>query len=366
MFDFLKKKKKDDESLDDKYKELDDNSDEVDPKDIPDEVPEDFEEEYSKQANSEAIEEVSQDELPVPEENGESDEAEGSEQIPGTTPAPDPSSFSNPRMVKLIEEFNDKKEDPKFLANLWFTIAHSRFIVPIHFSEKPEIGPDGKAKFKEGTQIAFPNLTDPNSPDRHVLPVFTDYDALDRWKALRENEGRPEVTAVSFQDIVVIVGKKLQGFTINPFGPSTLTLGNDAIEMIKNLPGYRAEMERVRQFHEYRMAHKDENVKISILEPKENEEEKDIERELITVAGGSEYISKIGLVVTRPEVPGGGLAYLCVVECPEDKAQEAFKTIGEKIKPHLQLIKRMDFMLLSKCNFADKYFASHPFVYPPF
>lgn len=339
---FKKKKEEEKKALEEKYKELD-STDEIDPADIPDSPAPDPEEELREQESAPAEENVSADEIK------------------------EPAKFANPKLLELIKDFNDKKDDKKYQAELWFTIAHSRFLLPIHFTEKPEIGEDGVARFAPATQVAFPNLTDPSNPEKHILPVFTDYETLSRWKSLMENDGgKPEVTAVTFQDIVVIVGNKLQGFAVNPFGPNTLTLGTDAIEMIKNLPGYRAEMERAKQIADYRKEHKDGNMQVAILVPKETAEEKEIERILITAAGGSDDIDKIGLVVTKPQIEHAPLSYLCIVDCNPDKAQDIFKQIGEQVKPHLNTIKRMDFVLESKCGFAEKYFSNHPYIYPPF
>lgn len=370
MFNFLKKKKDEEPRDEEKEKireELENAEDEgsgademeADDADVSsDDTELTPEEELEEQQNAEEEASISSNEIP---------EGEGADTEVTGTVTPDENKkneFGNPRLKELISEFNDKKEDPKYLAELWFHVAHARYLVPIRFTEPPEILPNGVAKVSKENQIQFANLTDPTDPEKHVLPVFTDYETLGLWKGLAADGKKPEITIINFVDIVRIIGNTLSGFAINPFGPGTLTLGREAIEMIQNLPGYKAEVERARLMAEARREGRE--VQVSILEPKETDEEKAIERELITIAAASEDIQKIGLVVTRPQIENAPLSYLCIVDCPEDKAGQIFPAIGKAVKPHLQMIKRMDFMPISKCTFADSYFKNHSFVYPPF
>lgn len=91
------------------------------------------------------------------------------------------------------------------------------------------------------SDVGFPTLSSRQNPQLKILPVFTDWEALSRWKDMMKERDAVTITA-DFPMTVELMRKGFSGFVINPFGPQAFYLSDMFAESVMRMPGYREEM----------------------------------------------------------------------------------------------------------------------------
>lgn len=257
----------------------------------------------------------------------------------------------NPQLLGLLYEYTKMREsnNTDYLNLLIFSVCRSRYIVPVHLDNEPVKGDDGKAVFTKGTKISFPTLRHPQNEKLPVLPLFTDWEALGRWKNVFDQKHPPKTMILNFPDAVKISTKGSQGIAVNPFGPMSLMLPPDMIKMITNTAGYKRDFGEGAKVNRLEEIKAEKGSQIMVGAPKETDEVRLIKEAIATFAKNNEDIKQAYLLIKLDK--GKTRTYFCVVDCPEEKARQIFGDIFNAVGAYLNEIKSIDFTTFEKSKF---------------
>ena len=264
--------------------------------------------------------------------------------VPGKSGADLKSPVDNSRLVSLLSEFPDKRNDREYLGELLPLIENSRFLVPAHVPEDGPVGQNGKKRL----QIIM--LTRKENPDRRSLPLFTGPDTLALWKQLMEDQKKPGVAVMPFAEAAKFALKDGFDIAINPMGPVPLTVPSAMVKKIAEHasdPKVRNEVIR-------------DGSKIMIGPPRENDETSAVRQALLDYCAGAPSISRAGLLYI---MRGGKVTYFVVVDAPKEDAKTVFSGIMSACRPHFSEIREMNFSLLSQARFANDYYKKKKWDY---
>lgn len=146
----------------------------------------------------------------------------------------------NPRVRAMLGIVADYSGDRQYMSSLIYDIVHGNYLVPAKTDEENARSGDITEAVSGSHSVMFPAVSSSNSPDQSVLPVFTDWDALSRYKNVMEDE-KSVILVMDFQQASEMLSKGYEGFVINPFGPAAYFLSREYINSIKSLEGYQRE-----------------------------------------------------------------------------------------------------------------------------
>jgi hypothetical protein len=117
-------------------------------------------------------------------------------------------------------------------------ILRSRFLVPVFLYETEMADPS--VILPEDAAYEYPTVSASALPQSMVLPVYTDWDALGRWRNLYDPDRLEGTQILSFDEITDKVAQEYTGFVIDPFGPKPLYLSREMLAGI-NVPAESSE-----------------------------------------------------------------------------------------------------------------------------
>ena len=254
----------------------------------------------------------------------------------------------NPQLLGLSMDYMKLYKEQAYLNLLIYVICHAHYVVPVSMDTTTNAAQP---------LLRFPSLQNPANPGQNVFPVFTDEEALDRWKNIFDEKHPKKTTTLKFPDIVSISNGT--GIVINPFGPSTIMLPPENIEKIVSMEGYKQEF-GANAAAGVKKADIPEG-KIVVGVPKEDNEIKMI-REAIAVCAKNEpeikrvdFLLKVDVQQER--------SYLCVVDCPEEQAPKLFASIQKAAAPFFKEVQRMEFLLNGKSKLANDVVSEKSCIY---
>lgn len=150
-------------------------------------------------------------------------------------------AVENPYLLGLSMDYPRYYQNKEYFNLLIYEICHAHFAVPIYLDKEPEKQADDIAVFREDTHMQFISIRHPEDETKQVFPVFTDWQALGRWKNVFDKTHPPKTLISSFPDAVTISGKFQGGIVINPYGPVPVYLPAELIKQITDMEGYRKE-----------------------------------------------------------------------------------------------------------------------------
>ena len=139
---------------------------------------------------------------------------------------------TNPKLKQIMNKLmNTKRDDAnynKIKNEMYNEIMYNAKLLAIFRLSKDDIN----GTISPGTKIAFSLLKILNTNDC-VLPVFTDWEELYKWKEQAQNDDL-KALVLYFDDCVNIVkdGKEI-GISINPFSENIFIDENKLIELKK-------------------------------------------------------------------------------------------------------------------------------------
>ncbi len=255
----------------------------------------------------------------------------------------------NPALLGLSFCYNDYKTDKKYLDALFRHIINGTFIVPAHVDESVK-----NEKGEPSRKIIMVK----NKQDALVLPVFTDFPTLTKWKELFADGAKPTIVLMKFPDIVKFTEKDSLNFIINPMGPIGIEIPHSIIKDITATKGYQQQFVEKAKYTKETIG--DEAKRIAVGEVPYSPETKAIKSALKSFGSTHKEVNSIGLLAMRR---GGTNCYLVVVDCDKSVAREVFRDIKAACTPHMIAIKEMNFSLYAETMFADRWFADHAFEY---
>ena len=145
----------------------------------------------------------------------------------------------NPRISAMIGGYPEMYGDSKFMSVLVYDFVHGQYLVPAKTAAGGHTT-DITEPIRGSHEVAFLSVSTSARPDSPVFPLFTDWNALSKYKAVMDDED--SITLVmNFQQAVAMMSKGYEGMVINPFGPGSFFLSEPFIGSITKLDGYREE-----------------------------------------------------------------------------------------------------------------------------
>ena len=269
----------------------------------------------------------------------------------------------NPKLLGLTMEYARFDSDKSFFGVLAEAAVHSEFLTPTQVMR-------GKGSSR---QVGLMSLKDDRGTQ--LFPVFTDKLCLNRN---RPDNLRFEVNstlALPFPQVASIGrGGGNQGILINPFGPVTVRLPLEAVNGICNSPAYinefgeeaaqQAGAEGVLNGPAGRAPQPEEqHIEVMLAPPPEAGEYRFMREAIRKYCGMHSDIVKIGIVLQTEKNNPSRRAYLCVMDCADDRLADHFKAIVKICRPYMKAVKEMGAIPIAQAPFADQYFSEHEYTY---
>lgn len=256
-------------------------------------------------------------------------------------------AIENPSLSGLMFRYPEFNKDKEYLNHLTDNIVNGRFLIPAMNAGE---GSDASGK-KKLQLIMFTKKEDPN---KRILPLFTDLQALYLWRKIFEGDQKPTVVVMNFLEAAKFIEKDGFDIAINPSGPVSVGLPSKAAQSIaeiarKHIAGGNVNKEVI-----------NDGSKVVVGVPRPGAETDAVREALIGYCKGNSNIKKAGLLYL---MRNNRLSYLVILDTPKGTEGEIYKGIIEAVKPHLDAVKNVDFSLLSEAPFAKDYFAKIPFDY---
>ncbi len=266
----------------------------------------------------------------------------------------------NPALAGLIYGLPKHAKDNAFHAALAYYVAHAHFITPIQVSDEPVDNGNGTATFKKNATISYHMLKtkiakDPakGPEDCFVLPLFTDWDALSKWKGLSPEGQQVRTMVLRFQDMAAIIkgkGSQFSGIAINPFNKVPCTLPMGYIDTIMGTKGYQAEFagkkpeEKEAGQPATAGSGKAEQKRVLLGLPKESEEVSAIRSTLSYYGKSHPEIKAISLMVKIEEATKK-TRYLIHLDTAQEGSKTHMDAIFQDIKPLCKSITEVEFAI---------------------
>lgn len=255
----------------------------------------------------------------------------------------DAKEMENPRLLGLSMQYPVLGQEPVYNNMLIYQICHAKYVVPAAL-EAPA------ATAGEVPQIKFPSLVDPSDGQKHMLPVFTDWDALSRWENLFDENHPAQGVVMTFPEAVAVC--KGNGIVVNPYGPMTIVVNSDNIQQIVNKEAYKKEFgASVAMPNNEKVAAGNEEPRMLIGVPKENDEVKAVTSAMIEFAKQEKLIQRIDLLFKVDMQQE--MTFVCIVDCPMTQSARIFATMEKAVSPKLKEVKRIDFLVFGASKLAS-------------
>ena len=267
-------------------------------------------------------------------------------------------AVENPWLLGLSMEYPKLYQDANYLNLLIYVICHTNYVVPARVEGAATENPNGTIVAGNQAMVRFPSLQNPANQSQNVFPIFTDGEALSRWKNLQEDNQLPKMIVLRFPDVVSICNGT--GVVINPFGPVTIMLPPENIARIISMEGYKQEF-GTKPADNVKPVNMDQEAKILVGVPKEDNEIKMIREAIVTFAKNDASIKRVDFLL-KVDVKQER-SYLCIVDCPEEKAAELFNGLHKAAAPYFKEVNRMEFMISGKSKLATDVVSEKSVIY---
>lgn len=266
----------------------------------------------------------------------------------------------NPKLMGLTMEYARFDSDRQFYETLAEAAVHSLFLTPVQFMREK-----GNRQ-----KVGFMTLQD--SSGNALFPLFTDKLCLSRNHPKQIKFDTKNMLPVDFP-LAAVVGKTgvHRGILINPFGPVTVRFPIDALNGITNSPAFINEFGELPSGDDAVSmllsgkagAPVERQVEVNLAPPPEAGEYRFMRDVIRKYCGAHSDIVKVGIILQTESRNKDRRAYLCVMDCPDDRLAEHFKAIVNLCRPYMKAVKEMGAIPLSQAPFADQYFSEHEYTY---
>lgn len=142
-------------------------------------------------------------------------------------------NLENPRLSGLLMERQNFRENEEFTEELAEELSESHFLMAIYFdAEGKQIsGQPGKTVEVDDKIMSIPLMTAPEDDGKRIVPIFTNWDAIQRWREVYDEE-KPQVMIVNLFDARTMA-KGMDGeITVNPLSEEELRLPLEKLDKI--------------------------------------------------------------------------------------------------------------------------------------
>jgi len=135
-----------------------------------------------------------------------------------------PTIVENPGLSGVLREYGKFFEDQEYIGTLVYEICMSEYYLIKYTSEKEE-------------DERFMSVRLNVDPDKAVLVLFTDWNALLRYSNIYE-EDEIQMEVCNIKECFHLIPAKYDSIVINPFGPKSFIITKDFMRHIQEVPGY--------------------------------------------------------------------------------------------------------------------------------
>lgn len=284
--------------------------------------------------------------------------------VTNITPNPDAKEgkeLENPLLFGMTLEYPVRGQEPTYNNLLIYQVCHTRFVVPASITVVSE---------EKGApqRVQFPTLPDRNDTGRQLLPVFTDWKALERWEGLFDEEHPEKSVIMTFPEAVAIC--RGEGIVINPFGPMTIVITAENIQQIVNLDSYKKEFgsannrdaapQNAQQSQNTQKQLQQSNLLLGIPKP-DNPEVKAVTDAMVAYAKQDGTINRIDLLLKSDMQKKR--SYVCIVDCPQDQTARIADGILKATAYQRKEVQTIEFFLLGSAKFVDDMVSEQSIIY---
>jgi hypothetical protein len=266
----------------------------------------------------------------------------------------------NPKLLGLTMEYARFDSDRYFYEVLAEAAVHSVFLTPVHMVRE------------KGNRQKVGFLTLQDNSGNALFPLFTDKLCLNRNHPKQIKFDTKSTLPVDFP-LAAVIGKTgvHKGILINPFGPVTVRFPVDALNGITNSGAFKKEFgelpsgdDAIGQLLSGQAgAPVERQVEVNLAPPPEAGEYRFMRDVIRKYCGAHSDIVKVGIILQTETENKDRRAYLCVMDCPEDRLAEHFKAIVGLCRPYMKAVKEMGAIPIAQAPFADQYFSEHEYTY---
>lgn len=274
--------------------------------------------------------------------------------------AKDGKELENPLLFAMTMEYPVRGQEPTYNNLLIFLMCHTRFVVPASITVVSE---------EKGApqRVQFPTLPDRNDTGRQLLPVFTDWKALERWEGLFDEEHPEKSVIMTFPEAVAIC--KGEGIVINPFGPMTIVITAENIQQIVNLDSYKKEFgtendkdAAPQNAQQPKNAQQPQMPRMLLGVPKpDNPEVKAVTDAMVAYAKQDATIKRMDLLLKTDMQKKR--SFVCIVDCPEDQTARIADGILKATAYQRKEVQTIEFFLLGSAKFVDDMVSEQSVIY---
>ena len=256
-------------------------------------------------------------------------------------------AIENPSLSGLMFRYPEYKTDKEYLNHLTTNIVNGQFLIPA-MPQGNEVQADGKKK------IQLIMFTKKENPDKRILPLFTDLQALYLWRKVFESEQKPSIVVMNFVEAAKFIEKDGFDIAINPSGPVSVGLPAKAATQLASIARKMAGDAKVNK------ETINDGSKVTVGQPHPGPETEEVRTALVDYCRSNPIIKMAGLLFM---IRDNKMSYLVIVDIPKGNEKAVYAGILQAMKPHLKSIKNVDFSLYSEAPFAKDYFAKIPADY---
>ncbi len=145
----------------------------------------------------------------------------------------------NPRLVAMIKGYSEYAGDNDYTSALVYDACHSNYIVPALVPHSGDHRGEIMDIIENSQEISFLSVKANEIEDEVIMPIFTDWEALENYKEVIESEKAVSLL-LSFPEVISIMRKyRYSGIALNPFGPKPFYLSQEYVNHITSLDGYK-------------------------------------------------------------------------------------------------------------------------------
>lgn len=145
--------------------------------------------------------------------------------------------IDSPIMNALLLGYRKHYNDVTFMKQLLQTISKSQFLLGANAIDDLHL--EIIETLRQNAKLSFPSiLADANDKPLHLLPVFTDWQAMYQWEALMKSKNAVSMI-YPYEEVYNIMKQGFDGIVLNPYGPASFVipydLATDILRMMKKV-----------------------------------------------------------------------------------------------------------------------------------
>jgi len=267
------------------------------------------------------------------------------------------------RLPAMLCEFSRFQGDQEYFGQLMNAAMTSEFAVPAKVSG----GSSSQRK------VSFAGMRSENSNGKPMLPAFTSIKAFEKHKdMLAKVGGFNSALQLDYSQLCGVARDDNHGgCVIDPMGPVVFALPKEVLDTSVKTVQFHALFGQNKIADKFvpeegaqEQNHPAQKLReYNVTLPVKGGEYTFIEEAVKKYAGSQADIAKLCIVLIIAREDPSDRAYVCIIDCPQDKFNMHCKAIESKVSPYLKAISKIQFRPYEKEKFNDDFFSRYPWTY---